>query len=478
MKRLWSRMILRSRHRWFVYGCVALLAVAVALFRERIAHPPPAMATVSEAHASPYETSSKPDGDDVATTLEAGDRTSTRSAPSAIEETTTLAPLDFEGSIRGLVQWRGGDVEGVSAARVRCIPSMGRAVDAQPDARGVFEITGIPLGPVTVQCTLAGAEARTQETWLGEGTVAAELVFELRRVRTIRVFVLDDTGQPLTAESSRRLAWEDLTLHVSPSMPPIGGLVSEMTKSEMPTIELRWTGPPAAKDPAVRFDLLTYDGGVQYACLAVDDFVLDAQRIADGADKMYLRADPLVLGDRLGSLDVFLEADDRALLSRAVVRVRRDPRAVRTRTARTDELGHAELTGLPPGRYQVDVTRDGLVAHRAIVEVPSGRSPAVVRMRMATGMSIQGRVSGLDKNAPGIRVCCRSLERASEQPSEADELNPTESWEWARPTFEFRSLPAGRYEVRGESFDGTATFRGAVVDVRSGSVRDVVLIPE
>ena len=70
------------------------------------------------------------------------------------------------------------------------------------------------------------------------------------------------------------------------------------------------------------------------------------------------------------------------------------------------------------------------------------------------------------------------LDHASGLAGDADELDPSESSEMARPTFEFPSLPAGRYELRAESLDGTATFRRVEVDVRSGSVRDVVLVPD
>ena len=141
--------------------------------------------------------------------------------------------------------------------------------------------------------------------------------------------------------------------------------------------------------------------------------MLDAQRIPEGVDRIYLRAAPFVLGDRLGALDVFVEADDRALVSRAFVRVVRVPRSSHTRTGRTDESGHAQWIGLSPGKYQVDVTRDGLVARRALVDVPPGRPPAVVRLRMDTGMTITGRVSGIRLPTHGTRVLCRPLDRAS-----------------------------------------------------------------
>jgi len=408
---------------------------------------------------------------------------------------------------------------------VRCTPCVGRAVDVRPDADGAFVIRGVALGQTTLYCTLPDADCAVRLFWLTEAAPTIDVVLTLRRTISAAIVVLDADGRPITSASTarmserglvledrsnpdpaladpgfdflsfeelrpddrsrhvaitqaspRNLSLDDLSLHVTTTQPRRGERIDPANIVELPARETKDTDIDLTTG---RWRVVSvYDDTEYYACLMLDDRVLDSRLVTAKEPVIRLRADVRVLHDVLGGIEIFVERDDGKPASDVWIAVLRASHTSRPQVTLTDRTGHAVLTGLTPGDYDVYSKREGLVARRDAARVSAGPTHAVLRLRMARGMRIAGRIEGVPPDASGINVFCTLVELEKGLPDASTCIDPVERWHTGGDRFAFESLPPGQYDIRADDLFSDVKYGPMAVDVRTRSVEDVVLLPQ
>jgi len=128
-----------------------------------------------------------------------------------------------------------------------------------------------------------------------------------------------------------------------------------------------------------------------------------------------------------------------------------------TRVTRSDERGHYEFAGLPPGLYSVEIAAEGAVGRDLLLD---GSNTLIVDYALpGPSSTIRGSVSG---GQAGLDVTLRR-EGGGERHSTIND----------RGQYEFRLLPAGRYSlsvggqtVTGLILDGSNTVVVPLIDMR------------
>jgi hypothetical protein len=275
-------------------------------------------------------------------------------------------------------------------ARVRITPSVGRAIDVVPDARGDYEVRSLSIGPCTVGCSIEGYADFSTSIQITSTDHRLRVDVPMVAVRTVRVFLHDALGRSLSMASltdEQSMLNGTFQFALAKELPAIGSVLDASQRLEKFAPAVARAGDTG--DNQAWREVILARGVTAVACVLRDDVVLAASQIPTARDDVSLVVD---MTPFLGGIEASV-VDDATGLALPGVPVSARSAAARwflTSKSLSDARGLVRDACVRAGRVHVSIRYPDYVAVERDVEIVAGKLTNLGVVRLVRGVAISG----------------------------------------------------------------------------------------